>query len=240
MPPLLSAFSTTMGTSVSNTNSAFSSPTFQAVATNMSGGADATSGSSGVSAQYVYSPSGSKIATMQGGQIVSATVLLPGGGTAVYNSSGFNYFRHTDWLGSSRLATTWNHAVYSKEAYAPFGETYNETGTPDRSFTGQDQDAAATGVYDYLFRKYDPVAMEFGYGQTLLVQLDMAAVIVPFAIHHHVERNVLLSLIFHQNIRTSDSVAFQWIFREVVLRFNEELIACVSDNPKVWDEDLFR
>jgi RHS repeat-associated protein len=73
-----------------------------------------------------------------------------------------NYIRHTDWLGSSRLATTWAHAVYSKEAYAPFGETYNEAGTPDRSFTGQDQDVATgpggAGVYDFLFRKYDPSA----------------------------------------------------------------------------------
>jgi RHS repeat-associated protein len=72
------------------------------------------------------------------------------------------FIRHTDWLGSSRLGTTWAHAVYSKESYAPFGETYNEAGTPDRSFTGQDQDtvagAGATGVYDFLFRKYDPAA----------------------------------------------------------------------------------
>jgi RHS repeat-associated protein len=73
-----------------------------------------------------------------------------------------NFIRHKDWLGSSRLATTWAHAVYSKEAYAPFGETYNEWGTPDRSFTGQDQNIATgsggTGTYDFLFRKFDPSA----------------------------------------------------------------------------------
>jgi len=60
------------------------------------------------------------------------------------------------------LATTWAHAVYSKEAYAPFGEVYNEAGTADRSFTGQDQNvvtgSVGTGVYDFLFRKYDPSA----------------------------------------------------------------------------------
>ena len=88
---------------------------------------------------------------------------LPGGGAAIYNSSGLNFIRHTDWLGSSRLATTWAaHAVYSKEAYAPFGETYNEAGTADRSFAGQDQDVVTgslgTGVYDFLFRKHDPSA----------------------------------------------------------------------------------
>jgi len=94
--------------------------------------------------------------------LVKGTVPLPGGSSAIYNASGLNYVRHKDWLGSSRLATTWAHAVYSKEAYAPFGETHNEAGTADRSFTGQDQDVVAgaggTGIYDYLFRKYDPSA----------------------------------------------------------------------------------
>ena len=96
------------------------------------------------------------------GALAKETIPLPGGETAVYNGSGLNFIRHADWLGSSRLATTWAHAVYSKEAYAPFGETYNEAGAPDRSFTGQDQDvvtgSGGTGVYDFLFRKYDPAA----------------------------------------------------------------------------------
>ena len=74
------------------------------------------------------------------------------------------YIRHLDWLGSARLSTTWSHTVQSKVAYAPFGETYNEAGAAsnDRSFTGQEQDTvsgnAATGIYDFLFRKYDPAA----------------------------------------------------------------------------------
>ncbi|HEY9072596.1 MAG TPA: RHS repeat-associated core domain-containing protein, partial [Desulfobaccales bacterium] len=113
-------------------------------------------------AQYLDSPAGQKLAIVEDG--LAARIMNPpsGGETAVYNGSGLNYIRHTDWLGSSRLATTWAHAVYSKEAYAPFGETYNEAGTPDRSFTGQDQDlstgSGATGTYDFLFRKYDPAS----------------------------------------------------------------------------------
>jgi len=100
---------------------------------------------------------------MQGSALIKGTIVLPGGETALYNaSSGPPVIRHKDWLGSSRLATTWAHGVQSKTSYAPFGETYNEAGTADRSFTGQDQDtvtgSAATGVYDYLFRKYDPAA----------------------------------------------------------------------------------
>jgi RHS repeat-associated protein len=102
------------------------------------------------------------MAVVQGGALTKETIPLPGGETAVYNANGLEFIRHTDWLGSSRLATTWAHAVYSKEAYAPFGETYNEAGTPDRSFTGQDQDtvtgSTGTGIYDFLFRKYDPSA----------------------------------------------------------------------------------
>jgi RHS repeat-associated protein len=118
-------------------------------------------GSGGTYTQFVFSPSGSLLAEYSGG-LVKGTIPLPGGGTAIYNGSGLNYIRHTDWVGSSRLATTWAHTIYSKEAYAPFGETYNEAGTADRSFTGQDQDvvtgSGGTGVYDYLFRKYDPSA----------------------------------------------------------------------------------
>jgi len=111
--------------------------------------------------QFVYNPDGTSLAVYSGG-LTKGTISLPGGSTAVYNASGLNYIRHKDWLGSSRLATTWAHAVYAKEAYAPFGETYNEAGTADRSFTGQDQNvvtnSGGTGVYDYLFRKYDPSA----------------------------------------------------------------------------------
>jgi RHS repeat-associated protein len=116
----------------------------------------------GEAAQFFFSPTGAKVAVVRNGALTKATIPLPGGETAVYNANGLEFIRHTDWLGSSRLGTTWAHAVYSKESYAPFGETYNEAGTPDRSFTGQDQDtvtgAGATGVYDFLFRKYDPAA----------------------------------------------------------------------------------
>jgi RHS repeat-associated protein len=105
--------------------------------------------------QYVYNPLGNRLGIVQAGQLVQGMIPLPGGSTAVY-SNGFSYFRHNDWLGSSRLATTWQHAVYAKEQYAPFGETYQEIGQ-DRSFTGQDQDTTS-GVYDFLFRKYDSTA----------------------------------------------------------------------------------
>ncbi|HEU5352192.1 MAG TPA: RHS repeat-associated core domain-containing protein [Terracidiphilus sp.] len=119
-------------------------------------------GVSGVYKQFVYRPSGDMLAVYSSG-LVKGTLPLPGGEAAVYNASGLSFLRHKDWLGSSRLSTTWTHTVYSKVAYAPFGETYNESGsTPDRSFTGQDQNVdtgpAASGVYDYLFRKYDPSA----------------------------------------------------------------------------------
>jgi RHS repeat-associated protein len=118
-------------------------------------------GVGGTYTQFVYRPSGAMLAVYSG-SLTKGTIPLPGGSAAVYNAIGLNYIRHKDWLGSSRLTTTWAHAVYSKEAYAPFGETYNEAGTPDRSFTGQDQNVATgaggNGAYDFLFRKYDPSA----------------------------------------------------------------------------------
>jgi RHS repeat-associated protein len=86
-------------------------------------------------------------------------VGLPGGATAVYNSSGLQYYRHSDWLGSSRLASTTTRTVYSDTAYGAYGEAYAESGTQDRNFTGQDQDIVPSGsypLYDFLMREYHP------------------------------------------------------------------------------------
>ena len=99
---------------------------------------------------------------MNGQTLTKAFVPLPGGGTAVYNSGGLAYYRHPDWLGSSRLATTPNQTVYAYTGLAPFGEPYEPPqGSNDFSFTGQNQDTvsgtvngAGSGLYDFLYREY--------------------------------------------------------------------------------------
>lgn len=107
--------------------------------------------------QIVYSPDGNKFALMTGGTTLSkAFVPLPGGGTAVYNSSGLAYYMHSDWLGSSRLASapTGTNRVLYDGAYAPFGESYAETSSyAYRSFTGENEDTVQ-GLADFLFREY--------------------------------------------------------------------------------------
>ncbi|MGI9102743.1 MAG: RHS repeat-associated core domain-containing protein [Terriglobales bacterium] len=112
---------------------------------------------SGAHKQIVYGPGGQKLALMNGPTVSKAFIALPGGGVAVYAGTTLSYFRHPDWLGSSRFASNVNRTVYSDTAYAPFGEPYAETGTTDRSFTGQNQDTIsdnATGLYDFLYREY--------------------------------------------------------------------------------------
>ncbi len=85
-------------------------------------------------------------------------MALPAGAVAVYNSSGLDYYRHADWLGSSRLASTTSKAVYSDVSYAPYGEAYNQypPNVSDLSFTGQNQDTAS-GLYDFLYREQSSV-----------------------------------------------------------------------------------
>ncbi len=112
--------------------------------------------------EIVYTPGGGKLALMNGQTLQQAFCALPGGGTAVYNSGGLAYYRHSDWLGSSRLATTTGSptSVYADLEYAPFGEVYGGTGNPDYNFTGQNQDTISNsnaGLYDFLFREYSPV-----------------------------------------------------------------------------------
>ncbi len=61
---------------------------------------------SGTNTEMVYSPASGKLAVMNGQTLVKGFVPLPGGGTAVYGPSGILYYRHPDWLGSSRFAST--------------------------------------------------------------------------------------------------------------------------------------
>jgi RHS repeat-associated protein len=97
------------------------------------------------------------------------------GETAVYNSNGLQYYRHADWLGSApsasrmllrdaRLTSTPSRTVTGDVAYAPFGETYASSGSPDVSFafsasrmqlrdTGQKPDTNAN-LYDFMYREY--------------------------------------------------------------------------------------
>ena len=108
---------------------------------------------SGAYYQIVYAPAGAKLMILQQGTLQKAFLPLPGGSAAVYTSSGLGYFRHSDWLGSSRFASTWTRAMYYDGAYGPFGEAYAQTGTTDLSFTGMNQDTVAN-LYDFPSREY--------------------------------------------------------------------------------------
>jgi RHS repeat-associated protein len=108
---------------------------------------------SGIYSQIVYAPTGQKFALMGGQTLQKAFVPLPGGLTAVYESGGLTYYRHPDWQGSSRFASTSSQGFYSSTAYAPFGEPYAQAGTPDVSFTGQNQDTVPN-LYDFPAREY--------------------------------------------------------------------------------------
>ena len=103
--------------------------------------------------QIVYSPTGAKLALMSGQTLQKAFVPLPGQATAVYTSTGLDHYRHPDWLGSARLTSSPTRTVLSTTAYAPFGETYAQSGTADPSFTGQNS-STVPGDYDFLYREY--------------------------------------------------------------------------------------
>ena len=109
---------------------------------------------SGMYTAIVYAPSGAKLAVMTGGTTLQrGYVPLTGGTMAVYNSSGLAYYRHSDWVGSSRFASTSSRTLYFDGAYAPFGEPYSTTGTTDLSYTGMNQDTVSN-LYDFPAREY--------------------------------------------------------------------------------------
>ena len=84
---------------------------------------------SGGTREIVYAPDGYKFALMNGQSVVKVMAPLAAGIQAVYTAYGANglaYWRHADWLGSSRLASTIGRTVLYDGAYAPFGEPYTE------------------------------------------------------------------------------------------------------------------
>ena len=105
--------------------------------------------------QILYDPNGSRFALMSGQSVQQYYLPLVAGLQAVYDSTGLKYYRHADWLGSSRLQIDASGNLLGGMAYAPYGETYDETGSPERGFTGQTQDIikGTTGIYDFLFRQ---------------------------------------------------------------------------------------
>jgi RHS repeat-associated protein len=111
---------------------------------------------SGVFSEIAYAPTGGKLALMSGQSLTKAFVPLSGGAVAVYNSTGLAYYRHSDWLGSSRFASTPARALYFDGAYAPFGENYAQTGTTDLSFTGMNQDSVSN-LFDFPAREYNSI-----------------------------------------------------------------------------------
>lgn len=112
---------------------------------------------SGTSTEIVYDCTGNRLALMNGTSTVKGFAPLPAGATAVYNGSGLLYYRHPDWLGSSRFSSTPSRTMYNDLAYAPFGEQYaaaGTTGVTNTSFAGNNQDTT-TNLYDAQFREYE-------------------------------------------------------------------------------------
>ena len=108
---------------------------------------------SGAYTQFLYSPTGFKMQILNGQVQIKSFVPLPAGALAEYNNSGTIAWRHSDWLGSSRLTSTPSRTVSYDGAYGPFGELYAQSGTTDVSFTGMDQDTVAN-LYDFPAREY--------------------------------------------------------------------------------------
>ncbi len=115
--------------------------------------------------EWVYGPTGNKLALMLGQTFAGAWIPLPGGGYRLYhiNNGTTDGYRHADWLGSSRLSTSDTQTLLYDTAYAPFGEDYVGSGpNPDLQFTAGSlgelvaSSVGSQGLFDFDYRKYRP------------------------------------------------------------------------------------
>ena len=103
----------------------------------------------------VYSPDGYKLALMNGSSVVKYMAPLAAGMQAVYTANtpaGVAYWRHADWLGSSRLAPTAAATCITTARTLRLARPMPRPGTTNRNFTGQTEDTTP-GLYDFLFRQ---------------------------------------------------------------------------------------
>jgi RHS repeat-associated protein len=112
-------------------------------------------GSSGAYTEIVYSPIGFRMQLMNGQSALQDFVPLSGGAMTIYTPSGL-YWRHSDWLGSTRFTSTSSRTMFSDVAYAPFGDPYAVAGADDLLFTGMNQ-YTVSGVYDFPAREYNAI-----------------------------------------------------------------------------------
>ncbi len=115
----------------------------------------ATSGNT----QLLYAPDGYKFAYMTGQSVHRYIAPLAAGVQAVYTGAtpaAPAYWRHSDWLGTVRMASTPTQTVFGDQAYGPFGESYASSGTGLTDFTGQNKDLTSS-IYDFTFRQYSQI-----------------------------------------------------------------------------------
>ena len=101
---------------------------------------------------------------MNGQSLVKGFIPLPAGARAVYNASGLEYYQHSDWVGSARLASTPSRSIAYDTAYAAFGEPYAVSGVnsamSEMRFAGHNADMLNQGsepIYDARYREYSYV-----------------------------------------------------------------------------------
>lgn len=108
---------------------------------------------------WVYGLDGQKLAAYSGQSLINAIIPMTGGGKAIYNSAGLEWYRHPDWLGSVRIASTPSHCIFNDSGYSPFGEPYGATsgcgGAVDPTFTGKSANVISS-LYDFPARELSP------------------------------------------------------------------------------------
>ena len=108
------------------------------------------------SQQFIYLAGGEMpFEVMNGSAIVLGYVHLPGGGSAIYNSSGLAQYNRPDWLGSARLRTTPSRTL-AGTAPRPVRGILRRVGFSVDPVHLEWKPWSASGLDDFMYRRYHP------------------------------------------------------------------------------------
>ena len=107
--------------------------------------------------EYDFNLAGQRVSTWTGPTTNVQGQYYAGGRVVAYYSDGATHFQHQDWLGTTRLRTTYSGSVEGRFSQAAFGDNFQSTGTDTDTahYAGQDADSN-TDTSHARFRELAP------------------------------------------------------------------------------------
>ena len=159
---------------------------------------------SGVSVDYLYDLAGHAITELNSSGGWNRGEVYAGGMHIATYQNGTTYFTHSDWLGTERVRTSLNGAIYLTWTNLPFGEGSSTPNPGPTHFTGKERDSE-TGNNYFGARFYGP-----SMGRFMSPDWSAKPQTVPYASLGNPQTLNLYSYVVNNPLNRIDPLGHDW------------------------------